>query len=72
MRFANANKLDRKSGGSGACVLEFATISPDPIPEEVIFIRSDQYSFVKRGVPAVFMWPGMQSADPKVDGRGLS
>jgi Zn-dependent M28 family amino/carboxypeptidase len=43
-------------------------ISPDPIPEEVIFIRSDQYSFVKRGVPAVFMNPGLQSADPKVDG----
>jgi hypothetical protein len=47
------------------------TISPDPIPEEVIFIRSDQYSFVKQGVPAVFMWPGMQSADPKIDGAAV-
>jgi hypothetical protein len=47
------------------------TISPDPSPEEVIFIRSDQYSFVKQGVPAVFMWTGMQSADPKVDGAAL-
>jgi hypothetical protein len=27
---------------------------PDPIPEEVVFIRSDQFSFVKQGVPAVF------------------
>jgi hypothetical protein len=27
---------------------------PDPIPEEVIFIRSDQFSFVKQGIPAVF------------------
>ncbi len=47
------------------------TISPDPIPEEVIFIRSDQYSFVKQGVPAVFMSSGMQSADPKIDGAAV-
>jgi Zn-dependent M28 family amino/carboxypeptidase len=47
------------------------TISPDPIPEEVIFIRSDQYSFVKQGVPAVFMNPGLQSTDPKVDGAAV-
>ena len=47
------------------------TISPDPIPEEVIFIRSDQYSFVKQGVPAVFMNPGLQSSDPKVDGAAV-
>ena len=47
------------------------TISPDPIPEEVIFIRSDQYSFVKQGVPAVFMSPGIQSADSKVDGAAV-
>ena len=47
------------------------TISPDPIPEEVIFIRSDQYSFVKQGVPAVFMNPGMQSANLKIDGAAV-
>jgi len=47
------------------------TISPDPIPEEVIFIRSDQYSFVKQGVPSVFMNPGLQSADAKVDGAAV-
>ena len=46
-------------------------ISPDPIPEEVIFIRSDQYSFVKRGVPAVFMNPGLKSADLNVDGAAV-
>jgi Zn-dependent M28 family amino/carboxypeptidase len=27
---------------------------PDPMPQEVVFIRSDQFSFVKQGVPAVF------------------
>jgi peptidase M28-like protein len=28
---------------------------PDPSPEENIFVRSDQYSFVRHGVPAVFL-----------------
>jgi hypothetical protein len=42
-------------------------ISPDPMPDEVIFIRSDQYSFVKQGIPAVFPVPGFKSDDPKID-----
>jgi hypothetical protein len=40
--------------------------SPDPMPEEVIFIRSDQYSFVKAGVPAVMLTPGFKSTDAAV------
>jgi hypothetical protein len=42
-------------------------ISPDPMPDEVIFIRSDQYSFVKQGIPAVFPVPGFKSDDAKID-----
>jgi hypothetical protein len=38
-------------------------LSPDPMPEEVLFIRSDQYSMVRRGVPAVFLVAGVKSAD---------
>jgi hypothetical protein len=30
------------------------TVSPDPDPDEVFFIRSDQYRFVQQGVPSVF------------------
>jgi Zn-dependent M28 family amino/carboxypeptidase len=41
-------------------------VSPDPMPEETVFIRSDQYSFVKQGVPAVFPVPGFKSNDPKI------
>lgn len=41
--------------------------SPDPMPEEVAFIRSDQYSFVKQGIPAVFPVPGFKSDDPKIN-----
>lgn len=32
--------------------------SPDPMPEQGIFARSDHFSFVKEGVPAVFLVTG--------------
>jgi Zn-dependent M28 family amino/carboxypeptidase len=44
-------------------------VTPDPIPEEVIFVRSDQYSLVKEGVPSVFLVGGFDSGDPAVDGK---
>ncbi|MCZ6697122.1 MAG: M28 family metallopeptidase [Acidobacteria bacterium] len=44
------------------------TVAPDPFPSEVIFVRSDQYSFVRRGVPSIFLVPGMESGDPAIDG----
>lgn len=42
------------------------SLSPDPLPQEVVFIRSDQYSFVKQGVPAVFPVPGFKSSNPNI------
>ena len=47
------------------------TFSPDPIPEENLFVRSDQYSFVRRGVPAVYLVPGFTSLDDNLDGEAL-
>ena len=44
-------------------------VSPDPFPEEVLFVRSDQYPFVRQGVPAVVLSAGIQSADKSIDGR---
>jgi Zn-dependent M28 family amino/carboxypeptidase len=38
------------------------------MPEEVLFIRSDQYPFVKQGVPAVFFVTGFTSSDPSIKG----
>ena len=35
-------------------------VSPDPIPEQGIFVRSDHFRFVQRGVPSVFLWPGQK------------
>ncbi len=61
----------------GAAVEEAAarvglSVSPDPMPEQNFFIRSDQYPFVKRGVPALFFIGGMTSADSAVDGRAAT
>lgn len=47
-------------------------ISPDPYPEEVRFIRSDQYAFVKAGIPAIHLKPGNRSTDPSIDGAKLT
>jgi Zn-dependent M28 family amino/carboxypeptidase len=33
-------------------------LSPDPMPEQSIFTRSDHYQFVRQGVPAVFLATG--------------
>ncbi|HYH46451.1 MAG TPA: M28 family metallopeptidase [Thermoanaerobaculia bacterium] len=46
-------------------------VSPDPFPEQVLFIRSDHYAFVKQGVPAIFLSVGLKSADPEVDSKAL-
>lgn len=40
---------------------------PDPNPEEVFFARSDQYSFVKEGIPALYLDDARLSSDPTVD-----
>jgi Zn-dependent M28 family amino/carboxypeptidase len=45
-------------------------LSEDPSPEEVIFVRSDQYPFVKKGVPALFVNTGYKSVDPSFDMEG--
>ena len=44
------------------------TLAPDPLPDQNLFIRSDQYSFVRRGVPAVFLVPGFRSSEAGQDG----
>lgn len=54
-----------------AAAAEGFTVTPDPMPEEVIFIRSDQYSFVRQGVPSIFLVPGFDSANPDAEGVRL-
>lgn len=40
-------------------------LSPDPMPEEGLFTRSDHYRFVQQGVPAVFMMTGFEGSGEK-------
>jgi Zn-dependent M28 family amino/carboxypeptidase len=42
-------------------------LSPDPFPEEVVFVRSDQYPFVRRGIPALYVDPGFKPVDTSVE-----
>jgi Zn-dependent M28 family amino/carboxypeptidase len=37
-------------------------MSPDPDPAMGLFVRSDHYRFVQKGVPSVFLWPGKKGA----------
>jgi Zn-dependent M28 family amino/carboxypeptidase len=56
----------------GESVLEAANslgveLTPDPFPEQNMFIRSDHYRFVQQGVPSVFLMTGMKSMDEGID-----
>ena len=60
-----------KSPVEAAAAAEGFALTPDPLPEETLFIRSDQYSFVRKGVPAVFLVSGFNAADEGIDGEAL-
>lgn len=47
-------------------------LSPDPMPQESIFVRSDHYMFVKQGVPAVFLATGFANGGEQAWGSFLS
>ncbi len=47
-------------------------IGEDPIPEQVLFIRSDHFSFVRQGVPSLFIKSGFKSGDPALDGSAMN
>lgn len=42
-------------------------LSPDPFPEEVGLVRSDQFAFVRAGIPALYLDAGITAADPERD-----
>jgi hypothetical protein len=44
---------------AAASALGLAT-SPDPEPKQVHFVRSDQYSFVKQGIPSIMVESGLK------------
>ncbi len=46
---------------------EGLAMMPDTEPAEVFFVRSDQYSFVREGIPALYLDQAAKSSDPTVD-----
>jgi len=50
---------------------EGVALTPDPFPEQNIFVRSDHYRFVQQGVPAVFLVTGTTSADGTTDTKAI-
>jgi hypothetical protein len=47
---------DESSLGADAVAVarsQFLAIVPDPAPDHLVFVRSDQYSFIRRGVPSL-------------------
>lgn len=44
-----------------AAAREGVALSPDPMPEEGLFTRSDHFRFVEVGVPATFLMTGFQN-----------
>lgn len=63
---ANHSSLGATVGRAAAAVN--IKQSPDPMPEQAIFTRSDHYTLVQKGVPSVFLMTGFTSQDPKQKG----
>lgn len=54
-----------------AAASEGYRLSADPAPEEVSFIRSDQFSFIRQGIPAIVLGAGEQARDHRTDAAAL-
>lgn len=60
---------DRSSLGplvAAAASAEDTALTPDPWPEQNVFVRSDHYRFVEQGIPSVFLVTGVRSRDGDV------
>lgn len=55
-----------------AAAEEGLELIPDPMPEEILFSRSDQFSFVRKGVPAIYLDTSNVAVDPDVDGPAIA
>jgi hypothetical protein len=50
---------------------ESLRLAPDPEPDEVRFVRSDQFAFVRNGIPALQMDAGTHAARKGIDGNAV-
>ncbi|MFD1142576.1 M28 family metallopeptidase [Larkinella insperata] len=47
-------------------------VAKDPIPEQVVFMRSDHFSFVRQGIPAIYIKSGTETGNPQLNGLKLN
>jgi Zn-dependent M28 family amino/carboxypeptidase len=62
--------LDESEVGDEAASAAKATgviPEPDPEPKRNVFIRSDQYSFIRRGVPSIALKVGFEKGSPEAE-----
>ncbi len=68
MKYLTVYGLDESDlGDDAAAVARSLGVSPEPDPEPKrnIFIRSDQYSFIRRGIPAIALKVGFAKGSPE-------
>jgi hypothetical protein len=68
--------LGAKNSSLGAIVREAAAaggyrLTDDPVPEEIRFVRSDQYSFIRLGIPSLVLLCGTHARDRSIDLQAL-
>ncbi|MEO8175702.1 MAG: M20/M25/M40 family metallo-hydrolase [Sphingomicrobium sp.] len=56
---------------AGAAAGLSVKLSPDPLPQENLFVRSDHYRFVLRGIPAVLLTTGPENGGKQAWARYL-
>lgn len=67
---ATHSTLEKEFRKAGAAM--GIALSPDPMPEQAVFVRSDHYSMVKAGVPAVMLATGMANGGKNAWDKFLS
>ncbi len=68
MKYLEVQGLDESTLGADARALGAQAglgVHADPVPDRVLFIRSDQYNFVKAGVPSLMLSVGYQPGSPE-------
>lgn len=65
-----ANHSSMQKIVEGAVAQAGLTLTPDPMPDQALFTRSDHYRFVQQGVPAIFLSTGWNTkAGPGEGGK---
>jgi Zn-dependent M28 family amino/carboxypeptidase len=59
------DETDLKGDVTAAARAAGVAVLPDPMPKRNVFIRSDQYSFVRQGIPSLMLMVGYEKGSPQ-------